>query len=70
MSWSGIYGSNRPVEQTPEDKLKQVAVNLYRTHSPRIQSILGSPDIPNIEAKISNEVPVAGTAGTTVILNS
>jgi hypothetical protein len=45
-------------------------LDLYRRYSSRIQSILGSPNVPNIEVKISNGTPVAATGGTTVILNN
>ena len=66
-----LFGFLTSWRTSPEDKLKQRAVDLYREHSPRIQSILGSPDIPNIEVKVSNELQVpASTSGTTVTLSS
>jgi hypothetical protein len=60
-----------PSDQTPEYKLWSRAVGLYKEYSPRIQSILDSPDVPNIEVKVSNEIQVpASTSGTTVTLSN
>ncbi len=47
------------------DKARQ----LYQQYAPKIQSILGADDIPEIEVEISNKVAIAGTAGTKLILN-
>jgi len=55
---------------SPEEKLSIHALSLYKKYASTIQSILGSPDIPNIEIRVSNELQVpASTSGTTVALN-
>jgi hypothetical protein len=54
----------------PEEKIKQRAINLFKKYSPRIQVILGSPDIPDIEFIVSKDLNApAATTGTTITLN-
>ena len=60
-----------PQNQTPEFKLQSRATDLYRRYSHSIQTIIGSPDTPNIEVKVVNGIQVpASTSGTVVTLSN